>query len=153
MATLRPMSEVEFADFRKAETAAYAEDRARNVGTSVEEELEEANRWFSEVLAEGLRTPNQRFRVVVEDDNVARGYLWVDVNEQQQYAWIFSLEIKAEHRGKGYGRQALELLEDELRPLGIKRIGLNVFADNTIARHLYTKVGYQITNYNMHKSL
>jgi ribosomal protein S18 acetylase RimI-like enzyme len=153
MATLRPMTEDEFEDFRRQETDAYAADRARNVGTDVAEEREEANRWFDEVLAEGLRTLNHHLRAVVDADDVARGSLWVDVNEQQQYAWILSREIKEEHRGQGYGRQAMELLEAELRPLGIKRIGLNVYADNMIARRLYEKVGYQITNYHMHKTL
>jgi RimJ/RimL family protein N-acetyltransferase len=40
-----------------------------------------------------------------------------------------------------------------LAPLGIERIDLNVFAPNQIARRLYEKQGYRVTNYQMQKEI
>jgi ribosomal protein S18 acetylase RimI-like enzyme len=110
-------------------------------------------RQYAEILPEGVQSPNQRLWSVVDEGGTVVGSLWVDVKSERNRAFIFYIIIGPEYRGRGYGRQALALLEDELRPLGISQIGLNVFADNEIARHLYEKMGYHTTNQTMMKSL
>ncbi len=44
-------------------------------------------------------------------------------------------------------------MEDELRRMGVSRIGLNVFANNHVAIGLYQKHGYITTNMNMQKHI
>jgi ribosomal protein S18 acetylase RimI-like enzyme len=81
------------------------------------------------------------------------GTLWVQVNPTGRRAFIYSIEIDAAHRRRGYGRRTLELLEEALRPLGVRQIGLNVFGDNPGAQALYRQMGYEITSMNMQKAL
>jgi ribosomal protein S18 acetylase RimI-like enzyme len=47
----------------------------------------------------------------------------------------------------------MRALEGEAKRLGFKKLGLHVFGHNMIARGLYEKLGYAITNLNMAKSL
>jgi len=44
-------------------------------------------------------------------------------------------------------------LETTVRPLGARRIDLNVFGDNTVAVRLYESLGYKPTAMNMRKEL
>jgi ribosomal protein S18 acetylase RimI-like enzyme len=153
MVRLRPMTESEFPAFQEGEVGAYAQEQARNLRTTLEDELAQAREWIGKVLPDGIRTIGHHFWVLVDDQDAVLGHVWADVNEAQHFAWILSVEIGAAYRGQGYGRRMLELLEDELRPLGVQRIGLNVFADNTVAQHLYERLGYRVTNFNLQKTL
>ena len=67
--------------------------------------------------------------------------------------FIYDVEIDEAHRGKGYGRAAMELAEEQARALGIGRIELNVFGGNEVARKLYLSLGYVETSVQMGKDL
>jgi ribosomal protein S18 acetylase RimI-like enzyme len=61
--------------------------------------------------------------------------------------------VDEKYRGRGYGKQAMLLIEEKARELGLKSIGLHVFGVNQAARNLYEAVGYEITSLNMKKVL
>ncbi len=44
-------------------------------------------------------------------------------------------------------------LEARMRPLGVRRIALNVFADNAVAMYLYRQTGYRTVATSMQKDL
>jgi ribosomal protein S18 acetylase RimI-like enzyme len=56
-------------------------------------------------------------------------------------------------RGRGYGRAAMQLAEEEARRHGLRRLGLNVFGHNPVASSLYTSLGYEVTSQYMTKRL
>src|SRR4051812_17960826 len=153
MLTLRPMTDEEFTVFRDEGIEDYAAERARNFGTTPEEEHETSVRQYAELLPEGTRSPRQRLWSVIDAAGTVVGSLWVEVHEERHRAFIFYIILGEAYRGRGYGRQALELLEAELRPLGVTQIGLNVFADNTVAQRLYERMGYRVTNQTMMKAI
>ncbi len=153
MLALRPMTEDEFARFRPELLEGYAAERARNLGTTLEVERAVAERQTAELLPDGVRTKNHHLWIVTDDAGERVGVLWALVDPEQRRAFIYDIAIDEPHRGKGYGRRALELLEEFVRPLGVTRISLNVFADNDVAIGLYQKQGYRPTNFNMTKRL
>lgn len=53
--------------------------------------------------------------------------------------------IAPEHRGKGWGRRALELLIEHARGLGVRRLRCEVLAGNTAAEELYRRLGFTET--------
>ncbi|MFL6232366.1 MAG: GNAT family N-acetyltransferase [Thermoanaerobaculia bacterium] len=53
--------------------------------------------------------------------------------------------IAPEHRGKGWGRRALELLIDHARELGLRRLRCEVLAGNAAAEELYRRLGFTET--------
>jgi len=56
--------------------------------------------------------------------------------------WLYDIEVDERRRGQGLGRAALLLAEDVVRGGGGRELGLNVFANNTVARRLYDSLGY-----------
>jgi ribosomal protein S18 acetylase RimI-like enzyme len=66
-------------------------------------------------------------------------------------AWVFEIEIEPAFRGRGYGRTAMRLAEDEARVRGMTSLGLNVHGHNAVARSLYESLGYEVTAMQMKK--
>jgi ribosomal protein S18 acetylase RimI-like enzyme len=153
MIALRPMKDEDLERFLVVSKDEYARDRARALDTSLDDERATAERQFAELLKDGIHTADHRLWLVTLDGNTPVGHLWVHVDPQSRRAFIYQIRIEEEHRGKGYGKRTLELLEEELIPLGVTRISLNVFAPNHVARALYEKQGYRTTSQHMQKSL
>lgn len=66
---------------------------------------------------------------------------------------MYDFLVYEPYRRCGYGWQALQALEQNVRALGLDTIGLHVFGHNHAARALYEKAGYEVTNINMAKKL
>ena len=142
MLKLEPMSESEYAQFDATLWEDYAAERARNLRTTVAYEREKGQQQRAELLPDGLHTANHYFWNMTDGDAGIVGKLWVFVDTGRQRAYIYDIVVDAAHRRKGYARQALAALDEFVRPLGLKHIGLNVFGDNPGAKSLYEQMGY-----------
>ena len=80
-------------------------------------------------------------------------WLRANVDRPIRSGFIFDIFIEEKFRGKGYGKQAMLLIEEKARELKLKSIGLHVFASNRAARNLYESLGYQVSSLNMTKEL
>lgn len=67
--------------------------------------------------------------------------------------FLFDIYIDGFQRGKGYGTLAMRLIEEKARELRFEAIGLHVFGFNSVAIHLYEKMGYTTTHINMKKAI
>ncbi len=152
MIELRAMTDDEFEAFLREGKDGYAQQRSRNFGTTLEHERAHAERQYADLLPDGRDTKDNHFWTITRA-GASVGFLWVRVDPPVQHAFLFEIAIYPEHQGQGYGSRALELLEEELKALGVSRIGLNVFADNHVAIGLYQKHGYTTTNFNMQKHI
>jgi ribosomal protein S18 acetylase RimI-like enzyme len=153
VATLRPMTDEEYEHFNAVLWEDYAQERARNLGTSVEHEREVAATQRQALQAHGMNTPGHYYWRVVDDAGAAVGSLWVYVEPGTDRAFIYEIVIAPEQRGRGLGTTTLDLLDAWARAAGVKSIGLNVFGDNAAAQALYRKQGYQVDAILMRKLL
>jgi ribosomal protein S18 acetylase RimI-like enzyme len=151
---LRPITAAEFPAFVAASKAGYAEGIELHGGQTHEAALQKAEADFPAVLPLGLDTPGHSI-FVVEADGAAVGRLWLAEREMagRKVLYVYDISIHPEHRGRGYGRAAMGLAEDEARSRGIGRIELNVFGGNDVARGLYRSLGYVETAAQMRKDL
>jgi ribosomal protein S18 acetylase RimI-like enzyme len=147
------MTEAELERMKRVNLEDYARQRSRNFDTPIEQERDVAARQFADLLKDGPATEGHLLWSVVRDGGEVVGNLWVHVDAAERRAFIYDVTIGEQHRGQGYGRHTLELLEEEMRPRGVTRIGLNVFGDNAVARHLYEKQGYRTTSTHLEKKL
>lgn len=87
------------------------------------------------------------------DGGVAVGSLWVGPypDDRVDAMWVWSVALDEEHRGRGLGRAAMLLAEDEARRRGATEIGLNVFGFNDVALGLYRSLGYESVSVQMRK--
>jgi GNAT superfamily N-acetyltransferase len=151
---LRPILPEEFPSFVAASKAGYAEGIEVHGGQTHEAALEKAEADFPAVLPQGLDTPGHAI-FVVEADGAPVGRLWLAerVLGGRRVLYVYDVSIDPGHRGRGYGRAAMIVAEDEARSRGIGRIELNAFGGNGVARGLYRSLGYVETSVQMGKDL
>lgn len=151
---LRPITAEEFPAFVVASKAGYAEGIEVHGGQTHEAAQRKADADFPAVLPAGLDTPGH-YIFIVEADGAAVGRLWLAEREMagRRALFVYDITIDAGHQGRGFGRAAMQLAEDEARARGIGRIELNVFGGNDVARGLYRSLGYVETSVQMAKVL
>ena len=156
MTALRPMRPETFPDYLEAAIAGYAQDNVSAGRWPEVGALERSREDFQSLLPAGLDTPdNFLFEILEERASLLVGFVWytIERNHGSCIAYIYDLELKAEHRRKGHALRALQALESLAAADGATSIGLNVFANNLAAQQLYRRLGYEPTNFNMRKSL
>ncbi|MFD4026906.1 GNAT family N-acetyltransferase [Streptomyces sp. NPDC058576] len=152
--TSRAMSEEEFAQWRQNAVLAYAQ-RWIDRGVAPEQARLKSETDHATHLPDGLATEGVRFQVLVQADEVV-GHVWVALREPEPggtAGFVFDVEVREEHRGRGHGRALMLLAEDVTRAWRADRLGLHVFASNTPALRLYESLGYTTTRYNLAKAL
>ena len=151
---LRPLTTEEFPAFVAASKAGYAEGIELHGGQSHDAAQRKADADMAAVLPLGLETPGHAI-FVVEADGTPVGRLWLAERESggRRVIFVYDISIEPEFQGRGHGRGAMRLAEDEARARGLDRIELNVFGGNDVARGLYHSLGYVETSVQMAKDL
>ena len=148
------MTPEEFPAFVAESKAGYAHDIEVHGGQTRQAALAKAEADFLATLPGGLETPGHAI-FVVEAGGAEVGRLWLAERELggRRTLFIYDISIDPEEQGRGYGRAAMGLAEEEARTRGIGRIELNVFGGNEVARGLYRSFGYVETAVQMAKVL
>lgn len=153
MLRLVPVTQAEYDIWAVASKKGYKAENIKN-GLTDEEAQKKTDDDFQKLLPEGLLTPDHYIFSIKEGDLIV-GNLWFAARGaiDNRKAYIFDIVIDELVRGKGYGKQTMDLLEVEVKKLGLRHIGLHVFGHNHVARALYEKQGYEITNLVLEKVL
>ena len=154
---LRPLHDDELSEFIERGREAYAHDMVDQAGLTPEQAQTKADNDWTRLLPNG-RVPAGHHLFAVEDQETGErvGDLWIAERSSDfegTAAFVYSVEIYDPFRGRGWGREAMLLAEDQARSLGHSRIALNVFGGNDVARSLYRSLGYAETAVFMRKTL
>ncbi|MET8922302.1 GNAT family N-acetyltransferase [Streptomyces sp. NPDC003509] len=152
--TGRRMTQREFDAWAAVSVGTYARSWVER-GVPQEQARRKSETDHAANLPDGLATPGMYFHVLVHDGAVV-GHVWVARREEpegQDLGYVFDVEVREEHRGRGYGRALMHLAEDVTLDAGLGLLGLHVFASNTPALRLYESLGYEVTQYNLAKAL
>jgi GNAT superfamily N-acetyltransferase len=144
--TLTQMTMEEFERRREVMVLGYAQSIADNRALSMREARAEAERETAKSLPDGPHSAGQLLRTAwVDGEEVGRIWLSMPGHAVPEMAWIDDVVVDEKHRSHGYGRAIIEAAESELVRLGVQRLGLNVFGDNDVARRLYERMGFEVT--------
>jgi ribosomal protein S18 acetylase RimI-like enzyme len=84
--------------------------------------------------------------VLEDDDGTYAGHLLLaeqeDVYTGAVQLRVAAVAIVAKYRSRGWGRLLMERALEEARARGLRSVGLNVDADNVVARKLYEEMGF-----------
>jgi ribosomal protein S18 acetylase RimI-like enzyme len=155
-AGIRPLRDDEYDGWVRVSRERYAQDMVENGGFSPAAAREKSEKDFSLTLPEGLATPGQYVFAIEGPEEEVVGHVWLadrQTRDEGRVAFVYEIRIDEEQRGRGYGRAAMLLLEDEARSLGLDRLELNVFGGNDVARGLYRSLGYEERAVTMGKKL
>lgn len=149
------MAETEFDTYITTSFEGFVDELVSVGRVRREDAPDEVRRQREKLLPGGMHTDGMLF-FVGEVDGAPVGWIWLGLpgtNHHPKSAWVYDIEVEPTQRGNGYGRSLLLAAETELKRRGVHQIGLNVFGSNTIARELYSGLGYEVTSQNMSKQL
>jgi GNAT superfamily N-acetyltransferase len=151
---LVPMDATAYAAFRTRLVREYAADKVAAGNWPAEGSLERSEAEIDGLLPGGPATDGNWLWTIEDEAGRDVGDLWVGPHSQdRESVFIFDIEVRLDARGRGIGRAALDELEAWARAAGYRRIGLQVFGSNDVARRLYARTGYVETNVLMEKHL
>ncbi|MBA3807649.1 MAG: GNAT family N-acetyltransferase [Solirubrobacterales bacterium] len=151
---LRAMTAEEFERFCERTIAEYAAEHVRSGDWSAQAAPRLAAQETASLLPHGRDTAGMLLLCAEHPSDGVVGTAWVALEHgEKRGAWIYEIDIQPEHRGNGYGRELLSVLERTVLEHGIEELGLNVFAGNAVARGLYESSGYETTSLHMRKRL
>ena len=156
MISLRPMLGGEYPAYLDYFIPDYAAEISVNYGLSSLDALAHAKQEIANDLPHGVNTPGEVMLCVINQASDAEsvvGYLWYRPDLATRSAFIKDFHIFAPHQGKGFGKQALNVLEAELARAGFDQIKLRVAEDNKRAMHVYKVTGFRVTGVNMSKTI
>ena len=148
------MTDAEASEYAAANLVGYIEERVA-AGERPEEARRLSEQQLETVFPGGRPAPGQRVYTVVDDGGAAVGSIWIGprTSANADDYWVWNVEIAEDARGRGLGRAAMVLAEQEARGAGATSLGLNVFGANAVARGLYESLGYATTSLQMRKPL
>jgi ribosomal protein S18 acetylase RimI-like enzyme len=142
---LDPMTESEFREFLAPAVAGYAEEKVTAGVWTPQESLDKSQAEFDQLLPQGLASPgNHLFTARDADSGEQVALVWFALRGTpgRQEAFIYEIEVREQFRGKGYGRATMQACAEAARRVGANSVGLHVFGHNTVARSLYTSLGF-----------
>lgn len=103
-----------------------------------------APNWYS--MLEALHSNgNLHSRAIYLDDTLI-GYTMYGIDDRTQDYWIVRLMTDRDQQGKGYGRQAIALIIDQMeQTYRCNEIFISFEPTNNVARKLYERLGFQDT--------
>ncbi len=151
---LRKLRDDELPAFGEVSMARYVQSIELHGGVPHELAAEKARRDFEALWPDGRPGPEHHI-YAVEKDGFGIGFLWLAERDShgRKVVWVYDVWIDEEHRGRGLGREAMRLAEQETRMFGGARLELNVFGRNDVARGLYRSLGYEESAILMGKDL
>ncbi|MGC6389339.1 GNAT family N-acetyltransferase [Ewingella sp. S1.OA.A_B6] len=156
MTVLSAMSKAFYPQFFEQLVTDYAKENVASGRWAAENALARSQDEIARLLPQGIATPeNYLFEIKTNVDGQTAGYIWFAVSDRQgeRSAFIYEVSVFSEFRRQGHARAAFWQLEEKVRELGLKSIGLNVFYHNNAAQALYASLGYAPTNLTMVKAL
>ncbi|WP_055557599.1 GNAT family N-acetyltransferase [Streptomyces sp. NBRC 110028] len=156
-AALRAMAEADYPAWHAQARARYARS-VRDSGLAREQAEAKADTDYATLLPHGPATPGTVLRVLAHDGTDV-GTLWVALRagepdaQERGEAYVYSVEVAEEHRGRGHGRTLMLAAERDSLAAGARSLGLHVFGGNTPALRLYESLGYAVVEYNLIKQL
>lgn len=152
MVTLKRMGKEAYQQYMMSAIEDFAKEKVVSGNWAEEEAIRLSTESFTRLLPEKEETEFNYLYSVFNGEQIV-GMIWIAQKSptSPEKGFIYDFIIFEEYQGMGYGKEAMKALEEIAKELGMKKIGLHVFGHNKVARGLYEKMGYEITNISMEK--
>ena len=154
MTRLEPMTHARYETWLEATIRDYAAEKIK-AGNYPDDGsgLQRSRAEFDQLLPKGRETPNHELMTMNDADGNDVGYVWFTIEKREpgRVVFIYDIAVDEAFRRRGHAQDALAAVEDYAREHGCIGVMLHVFGNNTGARALYQKAGYEETNVIMLK--
>jgi ribosomal protein S18 acetylase RimI-like enzyme len=154
--TVRPITPEEYPDWLAAIGVEYRAQLVRS-GLTEHQAAERSRVDDDRLLPQRHATPGVALRRLLAHGEPV-GSLWVALTgirlpDGRPLGWVMNVEVAAERRGEGFGRELMLTAERECLTAGVRDLGLNVYSANRVAIRLYDSLGYLTTRRVLAKTL
>ncbi|GAA0478765.1 GNAT family N-acetyltransferase [Streptomyces olivaceiscleroticus] len=150
--TDRPLDEAEYPGWQASAQAEFVRVMTAQ-GEPADRVVELVADNHRRLLPDGVHTPGQSLRVLSHHGTDV-GTVWTALDVPGEGGgYVYDVQVTPEHRGRGHGRTLMGIAERECLAAGHRVLGLNVYADNAVARRLYASLGYRDTAHWLWKPL
>ncbi len=151
---LQPMSDDQYEAYLAFAYDDHSQDFVKLGLMSEAEAREKTVADFERLLPDGPETPGNHLWIAYDGETEV-GVVWLNVEQRPDgaRAFIYDIVVDEPYRRRGYGKATMLAAEQAARELGAVAIGLNVFGHNTVARHLYDQLGFDVVSTQMRKRL
>lgn len=153
---MNPMTAAELAVYIPYVLEAYIDDRVTHGGENRRDAEEVAAKQFAADFPTGKPAADHYLftgRDAVTGEHTGVLWLFERKSAAGTSVFIYDIEVDQGRRGKGWGRELMQYAERWAARRGAFEIALNVFGGNSVARDLYTSLGYHERSVGMAKSL
>ena len=113
-----------------------------------------ASNCYSLAQAWLYREDGDIFPFAIYCDDTPVGFIMLEEDTEESKLWLWRILISAEYIGMGYGTEAIRLLARYVQKSGkYNALYLDCNEKNTIAMHVYQKIGFQFTGDRNHGDL
>lgn len=107
---------------------------------AIEHAVFEREAWSIDMMRDELTADHRHYLVLLNEQGVIKGYGGLlAIGEDGD---IQTIALDPEVRGAGHGRMLMGALLDEADSRGVRKVFLEVRADNPVARALYASLGF-----------
>ena len=138
------MTDEELAGFAARTLEGYIRDRIEHGGEDPDLARESGETQMGQLFPGGRPGEGSYVFNACDESGAGVGVLWLYERKHApaKSVFIYSVEVDESRRGQGWGRELMRYAERWAAERGAFEIALNVFGANTVARSLYTSMGY-----------
>ena len=134
----------------------YADEKVKAGNWTAEEAPGFAEQTFVSIPPQGFSTADHYF-FSIENPSAREkvGIVWYSINREgkRSFAYIWDFAICEQHRRRGYGSEALRLLEEKWGSRGLTPYHCTFLGTTMPPESCTGKAGYAVTNVNMSKKV
>lgn len=102
--------------------------------------------YSAEEIRNHLQQPNYQYYLIKDETNDSfEGFIGYENGYEERTTKLHRIYLVPESKGKGFGKGALEFLNEKVKEIGDERIILNVNKHNS-AKKFYESQGYSVYN-------
>lgn len=144
--SLVKMNENEFKEYEKWSAYNYAEHLLKSGDEKFRFKARKAAKSeFNDVFPDGINSADNYLYIVEDEEKRKIGVIGYQKSPfEDNAAFVTENIIKEEFRGKGYGKSAFVMIQQDAKEKGFTKMVLNVFKHTPVSFMMYKKNGFKI---------
>lgn len=151
--SIKDFTQADYENYLSYAIGGYAAANIKSGRWTKENGYANSKKQFESLLKDGLKSEGHFFWKICLDEKKIGDFWFHRLPKDLEKVFVYDTAIVEEYQSQGIGTTSFSIIQERLKALGIRKIGLHVFAHNTGAIRLYERLGFEYTSHNMSYSL